>query len=72
VYRLFKWVFTGFGAIAIIGCAYYFAIQSVVRIIAFPGILKLFRRNLEFSYCQSMAREVLRSTIEFKSCLEMF
>lgn len=40
--------------------------------VAFPGISKIFRRNMEFSYCKTMGNEALRSITDFKHCLEMF
>jgi hypothetical protein len=72
IFKILGWVFTGYGAFTIIVLTYYFSIRSIVRFIAFPGALGLFKRNLEFSYCKSMAKEVLRSLLELKGCLEMY
>jgi len=46
--------------------------KKLVRVLAFPGYLKYFQRNLEYNYCKSMTNEVLRAIVDLRGSLEFF
>jgi hypothetical protein len=51
---------------------YYYIGRVAVRLMAFPGSSIFYRRNMEMSYCKSMASSVSRALNELRNSLEMF
>jgi hypothetical protein len=72
VLMILAWPLGKFLSLSGMLATYYYGMRNLVRILAFPGISQLFRRNMEYTYNKSMCQEVFRSVVDFKTCLEMF
>ena len=72
VYKILALFLTPIPASIILILAYIIGIRSIITILAFPGTCYLFRRSLEYSFCKTMAAEVMKSINEFRNCIEVF
>ena len=52
--------------------AYVILIRSLIKTLSFPGTSYIFKRNIEYSFCKTMANEVLKSITEFKHSIEVY
>ena len=72
LYKVLAFLVTPIPSLLIVIVAYVIGLRNIVTILAFPGTCFLFRRSLEYSFCKTMAAEVLKSITEFKNCIEIF
>ena len=71
IYMIIAWLVGSLLSLVIILSSYYCLMRHVVCMLAFPGVVGLFKRSLEYEYCKSMCSEVLRSVRNMKDCIEL-
>ena len=72
IYKIISWLLGAIITSIFMLVAYVFGIRKLVTFLAFPGTFSLFRRGIEYSFCKTMAAEVLKSITEFKNSVEVY